>query len=366
MGFKCGLVGLPNIGKSTLFNALTNLNVEASNFPFCTINPNFGTIPVFDARLKELSKIIKPKLITSTFIEFVDIAGLVKGAYLGEGLGNKFLQNIKQVDAIAHVVRCFKENNILHINNKIDPISDIELVNTELVLSDLEECEAKILYFNKQLKKKDLDLNKKIKEVTILLQRCYEHLKKGIALRKIDFSINQKKVIAKFNFLTFKPIMYILNLGSDDVIEGKILKLINFIRLETDAVIPIKVLNEYNKTILNKNTKLNFLDGLKHCSNALHQIVLNGYKKLKLQTFFTVGVKEVKAWTINQGDSALEAAKKIHTDFQKGFIRANVISYDDFIYYKSVVNVKKAGKCRNEGKLYKVQDGDIINFLFHI
>lgn len=366
MGFKCGLVGLPNVGKSTLFNALTNLNVAAKNYPFCTVKPNFGVVPIFDMRLKKLAEIVKTESIIPTYMEFVDIAGLVKGAFKGEGLGNKFLSNIRKTDAIAHVVRCFHDNNIIHISNKINPIDDIQLVNTELVLSDIEVCEKNISSIGKRFKKKSFNLNKDTEKILSLLNICLKNLQRGISLRHCKFDDKEKRLLQSFNFITLKPIMYILNLGCQDKVESNVLELINFIKLDSKEIILIKILEEYLKISNKLHCVSNRLETFKTYSDNLYKIIISGYKKLNLETFFTVGKKEIRAWTIRKGSTALDASRKIHTDFQKGFIRAKVVSYVDFINHKGEIGSKKFGKYRNEGKTYQVKDGDIINFLFNV
>ncbi|WP_343154907.1 redox-regulated ATPase YchF [Buchnera aphidicola (Pseudoregma panicola)] len=364
MSLKCGIVGLPNVGKSMFFNILTKSNVPSKNFPFCTIDPNIGISIVEDKRIESILKIVKSKNIIKTFIKFVDIAGLVKNSYLGDGLGNKFLSHIKNVDAILHIVRFFKKKEILHVNNKVDPIYDVNLVNTELVLSDYEECEKYIKYYNKKSNEKNFDLNNYFLETLNLLKICLKKLKENISIRDIKFDKKQKNILKKFNFITNKPVLYIANIDIKDFILLKVKNKILFkIKNFPYKIFPICInfynIN-YNKIHIKYNILLNFF--LKDIEN----IICVTYNLLNLQTFFTVGTKEIRSWTIKKGSTAIDAANIIHTDFKKGFIRAEVISYKDFIFYKGIKFARQHGKYRLESKNYILSDGDIVHFLFNV
>jgi hypothetical protein len=362
MGFKCGIIGLPNVGKSTLFNALTKGNsADVANFPFCTINPNIGIASVPDDRIDKLSKIILPKKIVNAFIEFVDIAGLVKGASRGEGLGNQFLSNIRDTHAIAHVVRCFKDDKISHIYNRIEPKEDIDTINSELILADFEICEKAIL----KLKKIHLK-DKETKEKIFILNKCLNHLKKFLMLKTLYLDENEKKIISHLRFLTLKPTMYIANLNEEKESNLFLKKLEEIAKKEGSLVIPINSNLELDLSKMDEHEQKYFLQSFNIKNSGLGNIITSGYMMLNLITFFTAGKKEIRAWAIPNGSTSLQAANKIHTDFRKGFIRAQIIKYADFIKYKSELRVKQVGKYRSEGKFYKVQDGDIINFLFNV
>ncbi|MDH3337434.1 MAG: redox-regulated ATPase YchF [Gammaproteobacteria bacterium] len=363
MAIKCGIVGLPNVGKSTLFNALTAAEIPAENYPFCTIDPNVGVVPVPDPRLGVLEGIVKPLKTIPTTMEFVDIAGLVAGASKGEGLGNKFLANIRETHAIAHVVRCFENDDVTHVTGKINPVDDIETINTELALADLESVEKQLIKAEKNAKtaqKEELYIRDTIKKVK-------EHLDEGLPVRSLELDDNEKKVVRKLHLITGKPVMYIANVDEDGFENNPHLDAVrDYAAKDGSELVAICAAIEAEIAVLDDDDKLEFLTDLGFEEPGLNRVIRGGYHLLGLQTFFTAGPKEVRAWTTKIGATASEAAGEIHTDFQKGFIRAEVIAYDDFVAGNGEHGAKEAGRLRLEGKEYIVKEGDVMHFRFNV
>ena len=361
MSLKCGIVGLPNVGKSTLFNALTKSGIAAENYPFCTIEPNVGVVEVPDTRLDELKAIVEPDRVVPAIVEFVDIAGLVAGASTGEGLGNKFLAHIRETDAIVNVVRCFEDDNVIHVSNKIDPISDIEVIQTELCLADLSAVEKALHRVSKIARSGDKDAAKQL----IILEKCQLALNDTKPVRTIDFSKEEQADLKQFFLITAKPAMFVANVAEDGFENNPLLdKLTAFAAAQGAPVVAICAKLEAEMSDMDDEDRQMFLEELGQAEPGLNRLIRSAYALLGLQTYFTAGVKEVRAWTIRVGDTGPQAAGVIHTDFEKGYIRAQTIAFSDFISFKGEQGAKDAGKMRAEGKEYVVKDGDVMNFLF--
>ncbi len=365
MALKCGIVGLPNVGKSTLFNCLSNAKAQAANFPFCTIEPNVGVITVPDERLTQLSELVKPERLVPTTIEIVDIAGLVKGASKGEGLGNQFLGNIRETNAIIHVLRCFEDGNVVHVDGSVNPVRDKEVIDTELQLKDLETVEKALTTVQRAAKTGDKEAQKK----AAVLERFQQTLVQGKSARVVQLEKAEKPYVYDLHLLTAKPVLYVCNVEESSVVDGNahVEAVREAVKDENAEVIVIGAAIEADIAQLESyEERKEFLEDMGLKEAGVSKLIKAAYRLLDLQTYFTAGVKEVRAWTIYKGDTAPQAAGVIHTDFEKGFIRAEVISYNDFIHYGSEAAVKESGKMRVEGKEYVVQDGDVMHFRFNV
>ena len=363
MGIKCGIVGLPNVGKSTLFNALTRAQIAAENYPFCTIDPNVGVVPVPDERLAQLAAIAKPEKILPTTVEFVDIAGLVAGASQGEGLGNQFLSHIRETDAIAHVVRCFESTDIVHVSGKVNPIADIEVIDTELALADLQTAEKAVDRATKNAKSGDKDAIRK----RALFERVKEHLDQARPVRSLKLTDEERRDVRELQLLTAKPVMYVANVAEGGFTNNPHLTAVEKRAADEGAVVvPVCAAIEAEISQLDESDRADFLEELGLKEPGLDRVIRGAYRLLGLQTFFTAGPKEVRAWTVRAGATAPQAAGVIHTDFERGFIRAEVIAFSDYLAGKGEAGAKEAGKLRLEGKEYVVHEGDVMHFRFNV
>ncbi len=363
MTLKCGIVGLPNVGKSTLFNALTKAGIPAENYPFCTIEPNVGVVAVPDPRMDALSAIVKPERMVNAIVEFVDIAGLVAGSSKGEGLGNQFLSHIRETDAIINVVRCFHDDNVIHVAGKVSPLDDIEVIQTELALADMTAVEKAIHREGKKARSGDKDAAK----LVAVCERLMPHLDQGKPVRTLGLDADEMEMIKTLHLITAKPAMFVANVSDTGFTNNPLLDLLTAYAKEQNApIVAISAAIESEIAEMDDADKADFLSDMGMEEPGLDRLIRAAYKLLGLQTYFTAGVKEVRAWTIHVGDTAPQAAGVIHTDFERGFIRAQTIAYDDFLAYKGEAGAKEAGKMRAEGKEYVVKDGDVLNFLFNV